>query len=193
MKRYRGFDGQWVDKEKLLIPVDKFTQAGLEAFEAPKWVETNKFDLAISLEVAEHLPWQSAKNFIKQLTTFSDRVIFSAAAPLQGGLNHVNEQPPSYWAKRFEACGFRQLDNLRPYFWDNKQVAWFYSQNIFVYEKKTLGSGCEPTPQSSIGLKSFHGAHLIHPRNYNWKMLKIETLLKDSVSNIFTGPLNRDS
>ena len=71
VKRYRGFDGQWVDKKELLIPVDRFTQANLETFKAPKWVETNKFDLAISLEVAEHLPWQSAKNFIKQLTTFS--------------------------------------------------------------------------------------------------------------------------
>ena len=109
----QGFDGEWVKKEELLIPIEQFTMLDLETFEAP---EEEIFDLAISLEVAEHLSESSADNFIKQLTKLSNRILFSAAIPGQGGLHHLNEQPPSYWAKKFKTYGFEQLDIVRPHF-----------------------------------------------------------------------------
>lgn len=54
------------------------------------------FDVAESLEVAEHFEAKYAQNFINLLTSLSDIIIFSAAIPLQGGTHHVNEQPPAY-------------------------------------------------------------------------------------------------
>lgn len=49
-----------------------------------------------SLEVAEHIDEKYAQNFIELLTLTSDIILFSAAIPNQGGLEHINEQPPKY-------------------------------------------------------------------------------------------------
>jgi len=64
------------------------------------------FDLALCLEVAEHIPADYAGIFLKNLTTFSDRLVMSAAPPGQGGHHHVNEQPRRYWAGKLAALGF---------------------------------------------------------------------------------------
>ena len=40
-----------------------------------------KYDMAMSLEVAEHLPEESADGFVKGLCMSSDIVLFSAAHP----------------------------------------------------------------------------------------------------------------
>lgn len=40
-----------------------------------------RFDLALSLEVAEHLPKKSAEIFVDTLCKLSDTIIFSAAIP----------------------------------------------------------------------------------------------------------------
>jgi hypothetical protein len=98
----RGFDGSWVSKELLEIPNDLFTEYDLTT--PIKFGEP--YDLAISLEVAEHLPEQSADTFIDSLTGLWDFVLFSAAIPHQGGVNHVNEQWQSYWAATFAERGY---------------------------------------------------------------------------------------
>src|SRR5579862_3100091 len=56
------------------------------------------FDLAMSFEVAEHLPPDAAKGFVDSLTRLAPLVLFSAAIPFQGGVGHINEQWPEYWA-----------------------------------------------------------------------------------------------
>lgn len=55
-----------------------------------------RFDLAMTIEVAEHLTPVRADSFVEDLTRLSDVVLFSAAIPAQGGINHVNEQWQSY-------------------------------------------------------------------------------------------------
>ena len=50
-----------------------------------------KFDLVVSLEVAEHLPSECAETFVDSLTGLGPIVLFSAAIPHQGGTNHANE------------------------------------------------------------------------------------------------------
>jgi SAM-dependent methyltransferase len=62
------------------------------------------FDVALCLEVAEHLPPWHAGSLVRLLAT-RRAVVFSAARPNQGGTLHVNEQPPEYWARRFRAAG----------------------------------------------------------------------------------------
>ena len=60
-----------------------------------------KFDLAISLEVAEHLKSSSSEDFVQSLTTLAPMILFSAAIPHQGGLHHINEQWLEYWGDLF--------------------------------------------------------------------------------------------
>lgn len=56
-----------------------------------------KFDVVMSLEVAEHVEAEFAEVFVATLTLLSDTVVMTAAPPNQGGEHHVNEQPKSYW------------------------------------------------------------------------------------------------
>tara|TARA_B100000925_G_scaffold87225_1_gene62711 strand:- start:1859 stop:2359 length:501 start_codon:yes stop_codon:yes gene_type:complete len=59
------------------------------------------FNLAVSMEVAEHLPESSANQFISLLANLAEVIVFTAATPGQGGLDHINEQPHSYWISKF--------------------------------------------------------------------------------------------
>ncbi len=72
-----------------------------------------RFDLVQSLEVAEHLPEGSARDFVASLARHGDVVLFSAAVPGQGGEHHVNEQPPEYWRALFAELGYGCFDFLR--------------------------------------------------------------------------------
>ena len=64
------------------------------------------WDLALCIEVAEHIEPEYADNLIDLLTNLSNTIVFTAAPPGQGGLQHVNEQPQSYWINKFQRRGF---------------------------------------------------------------------------------------
>ena len=68
--------------------------------------DTRTFDVAISMEVAEHLPEKIADRYVDLLTGLSNIIVFTAAYPGQGGDDHVNEQPALYWISKFQARAF---------------------------------------------------------------------------------------
>ncbi|WP_256360400.1 class I SAM-dependent methyltransferase [Methylomonas koyamae] len=121
-----GIDGPYVEKNKLLINEANFLAADLEK---PILLD-RKFDLAISLEVAEHIPDIAANTFVSSLTSLSDVIIFSAALPYQGGENHINEQWPEYWSDKFVAAGYTPIDYLRLKLWNDSDIEFWYRQNI---------------------------------------------------------------
>ncbi|HZY78377.1 MAG TPA: class I SAM-dependent methyltransferase [Cyclobacteriaceae bacterium] len=131
IKDYMGVDGDYVSRNQLKIPVEKFSARDLTV----SWQPERKFDLAVSLEVAEHLPESKASMFVKTLAGYADQIIFSAAIPGQGGQNHLNEQWPTYWQEKFLEHGFYFHDVIRPVIWDNPKVQWWYRQNIFLLNK----------------------------------------------------------
>lgn len=103
------------------------------------------FDIALCLEVAEHIPEPLADAFLDNLLRFSDRLILSAAQPNQGGHHHVNERPKRYWVAKLAEKGFaynrpetgRLLTALTaarpPYMWMVEQIS--------VYDRaRTTGS-----------------------------------------------------
>jgi SAM-dependent methyltransferase len=98
-----------------------------------------KFELAICLEVAEHLPVDAAVPLVASLVRLSDVVLFSAAIPGQLGPGHQNEQWPSYWAEKFRHHGFSAYDVIRPKVWDNSGVAWWYRQNMLLFARRPPG------------------------------------------------------
>lgn len=66
------------------------------------------FDVILSLEVGEHLPEESANDYVWILTTKvrADTIYFSAARSGQGGEGHINCRPKAYWVEKFHAMGF---------------------------------------------------------------------------------------
>lgn len=129
-----GIDGSWVTGQ-LVIPREKFLQHDLST----PLVLDRRFDLALSLEVAEHLPASWARSFVQSLCNAADIVIFSAAIPGQGGRRHLNEQWPAYWEKLFAEFGYRCYDFLRPRIWNNPRVTWHYAQNSLVFARDGFG------------------------------------------------------
>lgn len=183
VKKIMGLDGEWVDTKELLIPTTSFHSVNLESYRHnPK----DKFNLCICLEVAEHLEGCFSDSLISNLTSASDIILFSAAVPEQGGQHHVNERPPSYWNDKFEVKGFRQLDFLRPRFWENEEVAWWYRQNMMIYSKKSFND------ELMHFSNNFSGKHMIHPAAFSEKCseLSIENassrnLIKQMLKRIF--------
>jgi hypothetical protein len=115
----------------MVVPYIKFQSINLnQPFKTPQ-----RFDLAMSLEVAEHLEKDAAEGFVHSLTDAADVVLFSAAFPDQGGSNHINERPHSYWAKLFAQKGYIPFDMFRPYLWGESDVCFWYKQNAFLYVK----------------------------------------------------------
>lgn len=91
------------------------------------------FDLAVSLEVAEHLPPERAEGFVADLCSLAPAVVFSAAVPGQGGTDHLNEQWQHYWVGLFANRGYQPDLRLRRRIWNYSQVEWWYRQNIIVF------------------------------------------------------------
>lgn len=126
---YLGLDGSYVDPNNLLIPRERFMAADLSQSRPLG----RRFDLVMSLEVAEHLSPESADPFVGFLVAHGDVVLFSASPPFQGGTDHRNEQWPSYWAAKFAAHGYSAIDALRLEFFAYPQVDWYYAQNALIY------------------------------------------------------------
>jgi SAM-dependent methyltransferase len=126
---YIGIDGDWVPLEKLHFPPERFVATRLD-----KPVRLGRrFDLAVSLEVAEHLPERGAKQFVQNIVDLAPCVLFSAAVPYQRGTDHINEQWPDYWAALFREHGYVVLDGLRPLVWSDPAVFGFYAQNVLMF------------------------------------------------------------
>jgi SAM-dependent methyltransferase len=115
---------------------------GLSRRQARAFADANgRFDLALCLEVAEHLPaWHSAK--LLDVLTCGRRLIFSAAHPNQGGSRHVNERAASYWIARLASHGFHlsRLDGALRADVARLTLAPWYKENIHAFERHVPGS-----------------------------------------------------
>lgn len=134
VKEVLGLDGEWANKnllDKYLEP-NEFRSANLSEV-----IDFNKkFDLAICLEVGEHIPEDYSENLVKTLVNASSVIIFSAASPYQHGQHHVNEQWPDYWINKFLKYDFHFHDLLRSTFWNDPDVDFWYKQNMFLVMHK---------------------------------------------------------
>jgi SAM-dependent methyltransferase len=127
-----GIEGPYVSPDMLKIPRETVQFQDLKnAFHLNR-----KFDLAMSLEVAEHLPKEHAEEFIESLTIASDIILFSAAIVGQEGTYHINEQMPEYWAKIFAQYSYVPVDYIRPKIWTDERIEWWYRQNIIIYVRR---------------------------------------------------------
>lgn len=184
-----GIDGNGVSEELFFIPKSYYKQVDLRKDSKETFDEVcnalnlqntlqnyaKPFDLVESLEVAEHLEAQYAKNFIALLTRFADVVLFSAAVPYQGGTKHYNERPPKYWADLFAKHDFVCFDILRHRIWNNEKIAYWYRQNLLIYAHKSKIGSFEKmgfSPQEPLHLitpKMLENKHRENPIRVYWR------------------------
>lgn len=148
-----GIDQHKYSDIRMLIEEEEYISLDLTN---PIQIE-QKFDLAISVEVAEHLDEKYADVFVETLCNHSDTILFSAAVPLQGGRNHINERPCTYWAQKFAQKGFDLIDCIRPSIWDNNNVEAWYKNNIVLYVNR------ERNMLTNVPIKS-NPIDIIHPK-----------------------------
>lgn len=129
-----GLDGAYIDPTLLQISQEEFLPMDL----SQSFSLSEMFDLALCLEVAEHLPARCAHGLVNSLARLSPFIFFSAAVPGQGGAQHINEQWPEYWESLFLETGYLMLDPIRPLIWQNPHVAWYYRQNCFFFARRSL-------------------------------------------------------
>ncbi|MBC7800223.1 MAG: methyltransferase domain-containing protein [Gemmatimonadaceae bacterium] len=156
--RTLGLDGDYVERRALRIDADDFNATDLSLpFSVP-----GRFDLAVCLEVAEHLPAARAAALVRTLVGAAPFVLFSAAIPGQGGTHHINEQWQDYWRHLFESEGYRAVDLIRPQIWGFPDVEPWYQQNSILF--------CAPDQlPSRPNLSPVEGGlslNLVHPEFY---------------------------
>lgn len=90
------------------------------------------YDLALCLEVAEHLTPDAGDELVRQLCRSCRAIAWSAAIPHQGGSGHQNEQWPDYWQERFARWDFALMDPWRDALWMDSMVEPWYQQNLLL-------------------------------------------------------------
>ncbi len=165
-----GIDGDHVERTRLEFPHARFVAADIAGL---TWNDLaarlpggpRRFDLAVSVEVAEHLPESAASAFVDLLCALAPVVLFSAAVPFQGGTGHLNERFPSYWVPHFARAGLVPVDAIRRRIWHDEQIEWWYRQNILLFAtpeaiaaRPALARARENTVESALDV--------IHPAHY---------------------------
>lgn len=173
-----GFEGAWQEHGRMVDQSIVLTTVDFEQGFKPG----QRYDLAISVEVAEHLSERQARPFVEMLCRSSDVVMFSAAVPHQLGDDHRNEQWPSYWSRLFSEQGYDCYDIFRGNLWNDDDVHYWYRQNLLLYVNRNA-------PRAGLDFEKLRALErpildVVHPRQY---LSKIS--IKGSLVNIRNGVL----
>ncbi|SDH92234.1 Methyltransferase domain-containing protein [Pseudobutyrivibrio sp. 49] len=173
-----GFDGDYVNEERLSIESQEFRAVDLrDSIKLDK-----KYDLAMSLEVAEHLEEEYADIFIDNITNASDNILFSAAIPGQGGVHHVNEQWQSYWIKKFRDRGYGVDFSIRKKFWKDERLNHWRRQNILIFRKGEF-----------LDIEYDGVEDVVHPEILNHCVTIFENKLSETIHYMVANPVIYDT
>ena len=156
-----GVDGDYVNRQELEIEPSLF-----RAHDLTTPLDLGReFDLAISMEVGEHLPTEKSDTLVETLTRHAKVIVMSAAVPHQGGTDHINEQWPDFWAAKFAKRGYRVIDWARPQLWNESRIDYYYVQNGLLYVHESL---MDSLPQlASAAIPPDHWSlRTIHPTKW---------------------------
>lgn len=116
------------------------------------------WELAICVEFAEHVSPRAGWHTIHELTRVSERILWGAAVPGQGGDGHVNEQWPEYWNAIFNEHGWMLHDDFRDVIWHAPGVEPWYAQNCMM---------ASPDPfRAEKSTKTLPPNALVHPTTW---------------------------
>lgn len=136
VKYILGIDQHEYEQEYMLIDDRNYMKFDLKN----ELDNYGKFDIAVSVEVAEHIDSAYVNTFIRNVCSQSNIVLFSAALPFQGGTGHINEKKCSFWKQQFNKYGYEIIDCIRPHFWDNSKLEIWYRNNCVLFVKNHVYS-----------------------------------------------------
>lgn len=120
-------------------------------------------DLAVCLEVAEHLPADESDELVDALAEVAPLILFSAAIPGQTGHGHINCQWPGYWVSKFMRHGLLVSEDLRWNIWHDTAIEPWYKQNLLLFG--------EPRTLIRMGLRvTSLPLPVVHPEIWAWKL-----------------------
>ena len=136
--KVHGLDADWVVPLETEIEKDQYTFADLN-----QPIDTStRYDLAVSLEVAEHLKPERGASFVADLCGLSDVVLFSAAIPGQRGSGHIHLQWQDWWADQFAGHGYKCYDAVRRKMAAHEDAFGWFKQNVLIFARD--GAAVDP-------------------------------------------------
>lgn len=116
------------------LPIDHFAVHDLR----DPYETTREYDLALCIEVLEHIPAADAATAVASVAEAAPVAIVTAAPPGQGGTHHVNERPPDYWKEQFAAVDMRfdpEVTAAIADAIDPRALTWL-TENLLVFERE---------------------------------------------------------
>lgn len=175
--------GWYVDQARNLninaIGVDNTSELKCHHQDLREDFNIGHFDVAICIEVAEHIEDKYADQLLKNLATSSNRIIFSANSRKASDF-HVNLQPNKYWIEKFNKLQYRfnkqktevmrfecTLENLK------------YDLMVFEKEPKFPDKFCIVGPSGSL-LEKMEGNKIdSYPRVFRLNLFNLNPEYKD--------------
>lgn len=186
-----GIDGSYLDQSLLQIPRDCFLEANLT--DPPEVADS--FDLVMSLEVAEHLPEESAATFIRFLTSLAPAVLFSAAIPGQGGFMHIHERWQSYWVQHFANNGYELVNAIHPAVWTDDVLVHYAQNGMLFFQSDYLKKRPElvklQQSTSEVPVDVIHPKLWDYARNYPAPMPGVKRMLRHFPVAVMQGVKRR--
>jgi glycosyltransferase involved in cell wall biosynthesis/SAM-dependent methyltransferase len=128
----RGLNAKGIDTDERVIGKPHLEQKSL-------FDNTDKADLVICLEVAEHIPENLSDKVVETVVKATNKyLIWTAAQPGQGGEGHINCQPVEYWKDKFVRAGLIHDLELQKQLWHyikgDLHLGWFLN-NLLVFKR----------------------------------------------------------
>lgn len=156
-----GIDSSPDVRKILEIPQDSYYECDLH-----QGIPNNplfKYDLALCLEVAEHIAPNDGYKLVEWLCNNATIIVWSAAIPGQTGVGHINEQWQHFWEVSFARYSYEASLDLRNEIWEEGLIAPYYRQNIIEYHN--VGPFL-PVHKNNIDV--------VHPEMWEYKILSMK-------------------
>ncbi|MFH1202704.1 MAG: methyltransferase domain-containing protein [Candidatus Omnitrophota bacterium] len=132
--KIKGYEGSPAALKKAMVSGNFIQLADLRE----KIKSDERYDLALCLEVAEHIESRYSKILVDNLASLSDTIIFSAAIPGQGGHFHINEQPHEFWIGLWQERNYilrKDIIEALKEQMRERGILWWYTANLMVFLK----------------------------------------------------------
>jgi glycosyltransferase involved in cell wall biosynthesis len=136
-KKVWGVDGS----EYFMDNIDRSVLSMVKRVDLTNKAKLDKADVAICLEVAEHISAEFSDILVNNIVSVNAKtIIFTAAPPGQAGVNHINLQDHKYWVNKFLANGYLLDESLSSKFCKDLSGSLLYTKwyldNWMVFRKK---------------------------------------------------------